>query len=194
MSADCSRLRRLHITWYGCEISSNTQHEPGLAHIAFSESPRGLRWLLSVRLGSICLIQPEFFLSLLKRGGKVHTAIIPNAQGSTLTPIIRERIRPDSLVHTESIQVYNVLDVSEFHHRRVNHSKIFVSKCGHHINGTENFLNQAKRCLHRFNGIPQDSLFWLLKECEWRFHGGGHNALLNQLKAQFLVSTRLRPL
>ena len=154
----------------------------------------GLRWLLSVRLGSICLIEPEFFRSLLTRGGKVHTAIIPNAQGSTLTPIIRERIRPDSLVHTESIQVYNVLDVSEFHPRRVNQSKIFVSKCGQHINGTENFWNQAKRHLRRFNGIPQDSLYWLLKECEWRFHGGGLNALLNQLKAQVLVSSRLQPL
>ena len=54
----------------------------------------GLRWLSSVGLWRICLIQPEFSRSLLKRGGKVYAAIIPNAQASTLIPIIREKVRP----------------------------------------------------------------------------------------------------
>ncbi len=118
---------------------------------------------------------------LLRRGGKVYTAIIPDAKASTLIPIIRENVLPDSVVYTDSFQVYDVLDVSEFHHRRVNHSKVFVSEHGHHINGIENFWNQAKRHLRRFNGIPKDSFYWFLKECEWRFNGGGHKALLQQL-------------
>jgi len=122
---------------------------------------------------------------LLMRGGKVYTAIIPDAKASTLIPIIREKVLPDSIVYTDSFQVYDVLDVSEFHHRRVNHSKVFVSKRGHHINGIENFWNQAKRHLRRFNGIPKDSFYWFLKECEWRFNGGGHKALLQQLRAWY---------
>ena len=122
---------------------------------------------------------------LLKRGGKVYTAIIPNAKAATLIPIIREKVRPDSIVYTDTFRAYDVLDVSEFHHRRVNHSKVFVSKRGHHINGIENFWNQAKRHLRRFNGIPKDSFFWFLKECEWRFNGGSHKALLNQLKSWY---------
>ena len=69
--------------------------------------------------------------------------------------------------------MYDVLDVSEFHHRRVNHSKMIVSKRGPHINGIENFWNQANRHLRRFNGIPTDSFYWFLKECDWRFNGGG---------------------
>lgn len=124
---------------------------------------------------------------LLKRGGKVYTAIIPDAKASTLIPIIREKVLPDSIVYTDSFQVYDVLDVSEFHHRRVNHSKVFVSEHGHHINGIENFWNQAKRHLRRFNGIPKDSFYWFLKECEWRFNGGGHKALLQQLRAWYRV-------
>jgi len=122
---------------------------------------------------------------LLKRGGKVYTAIIPDAKASTLIPIIREKVTPDSIVYTDSFQVYDVLDVSEFHHRRVNHSKTFVSKRGHHINGIENFWNQAKRHLRRFNGIPKESFYGFLKECEWRFNGGSHKALLNQLKSWY---------
>lgn len=78
---------------------------------------------------------------LLKRGGHVVAAIIPNAKAKTLMPIIRERVRPDSLVYTDSFRAYDTLDVSEFRHRHVNHSKTFVSKRGHHINGIENFWN-----------------------------------------------------
>ncbi len=122
---------------------------------------------------------------LLKRGGKVYTAIIPDAKASTLIPIIREKVLPDSIVYTDSFRAYDVLDVSEFHHRRVNHSKVFVSKRGHHINGIENFWNQAKRHLRRFNGIPKESFYGFLKECEWRFNGGSHKALLNQLKSWY---------
>ena len=35
---------------------------------------------------------------LLKRGGKVYTAIIPNAKTETLLPIIAEKVTPDSIV------------------------------------------------------------------------------------------------
>ncbi|MGZ9133304.1 MAG: IS1595 family transposase [Nitrospira sp.] len=129
---------------------------------------------------------------LLKRGGKVYTAIIPDAKASTLIPIIREKVVPDSIVYTDSFQVYDVWDVSEFHHRRVNHSKVFVSEHGHHINGIENFWNQAKRHLRRFNGIPKDSFDWFLTECEWRFNGGGHKALLQQLRAWYQVEVTRR--
>lgn len=122
---------------------------------------------------------------LLTRGGKVYTAIIPNAKAQTLIPIIREHVTSDSIVYTDSFQLYDVFDVSEFHHKRVNHSKTFVSKRGHHINGIGNFWNQAKRHLRRFNGIPKTSLYWFLKECEWRFNGTGHNALLQQLKCWY---------
>lgn len=124
-------------------------------------------------------------VGLFKRGGKGSTAMIPNAQASTLIPMIREKVLPDSLVETDSFHVDEVLDVSDFHPRRGNHSHVFVSTRGHHINGLENFWSQAKRHLRRFNGIPQDSFYWLLKECDGRFNGGGHTALFHQLKAWY---------
>ena len=118
---------------------------------------------------------------LLKRGGKVYTAIIPNAKTETLLPIIQEKVMPDSIVYTDYFRSYNALDVSEFYHRRINHSKLFA-KGKNHINGIENFWNQAKRHLRKFNGIKQENFYWFLKECEWRFNGGNHQDLLNQLK------------
>jgi len=118
---------------------------------------------------------------LLKRGGKVYTAIILNAKTETLLPIIKEKVTPDSIVYTDTFRSYNALDVSEFHHRRINHSKLFANK-RNHINGIENFWNQSKRHLRKFNGIKKENFYWFLKECEWRFNGGDHKMLLTQLK------------
>ena len=118
---------------------------------------------------------------LLKRGGKVYTAIIPDVKSKRLMPIIREKVEPDSIVYTDNLRSYNALDVSEFHHHRINHSLLFADQ-KNHINGIENFWNQAKRHLRRFNGIKKDNFYWFLKECEWRFNGGNHQMLLKQLK------------
>jgi transposase len=107
---------------------------------------------------------------LLKRGGKVYTLIVPDTKKSTLEPIIRQSVKPDSLVYTDGYKSYDVLDVSEFHHYRINHSERFVEGKTNHINGIENFWNQAKRHMRRFNGIPKDQFNLFLKECEWRFN------------------------
>ena len=88
---------------------------------------------------------------LLKRNGKVYTVVIPDAKTETLIPIIREKVKPDSIVYTDTWRSYNALDVSEFKHYRINHSKLFANKTNH-INGIENFWNQAKRHMCKFNG------------------------------------------
>ena len=119
---------------------------------------------------------------ILKRGGKVYTTPIPNAKTATLLPIINHMIVPDSIVYTDTLPSYNALDVSSFHHIRVNHSTTFVDR-HNHINGIENFWNQAKRHLRRFNGIRKETFPLYLKECEWRFNGGPHKHLLIQLKS-----------
>ena len=118
---------------------------------------------------------------LLKRGGKVHAVMIPDAKSLTLMGIMRERIRPDSIVYTDSFRSYDVLDVSEFHHHRINHSELFAD-AHNHINGIENFWNQAKRHMRRYNGIPKAHFHLFLKECEWRFNYRPAGNLLNTLK------------
>ena len=59
---------------------------------------------------------------LLKRGGKVYTKIIPDASSATLYPIIEKKVVPDSIVYSDSWRGYNVLDISDFKHFRINHS------------------------------------------------------------------------
>lgn len=78
-------------------------------------------------------------------------------------------MKPDSIVYTDSFLSYNVLNVSEFKHYRINHSELFATN-KNHINGIENFWSQAKRHLRKFNGIPKAHFYLFLKECEWRFN------------------------
>jgi transposase len=49
---------------------------------------------------------------ILKRDGKVYTQIVLDAKTDTLMPIIRNRIKPDSVVCTDCWRSYNALDVS----------------------------------------------------------------------------------
>ena len=118
---------------------------------------------------------------LLKRGGKVIALPIPDASQNTLMPIIRAKIKPDSIVYTDNFRSYNALDVSEFHHFRINHSKEFA-RAKNHINGIENFWNQAKRVLRKYNGIPKNNFYLFLKECEFRFNYGTPAEQLRVLK------------
>ena len=118
---------------------------------------------------------------ILKKGGKVYTQVIPDAKGRTLLPIIQERIQPDSVVCPDCWYGYNVLDVSAFKHFRINHSKLFADS-HNHINGIENFWNQAKRHMRKFNGIPTKHFPLFLKECEWRFNNSNPRRQFKQLK------------
>jgi len=118
---------------------------------------------------------------LLKRGGRVYTKIIPDASSATLYPIIERKVVPDSIVYSDCWRGYNVLDVSDFKHFRINHSVLFADK-KNHINGIENFWNQAKRHMRKFNGVPKEHFGLFLKECEWRFNNSDPSFQLLQLR------------
>jgi len=118
---------------------------------------------------------------ILKRQGKVYTAVVNNTRTKTLMPIISRKIKPDSIVYTDSYSAYNALDVSRFQHERINHSTDFA-KGENHINGIENFWSQAKRVLRKYNGIHKASFPLFLKECEFRFNYGSPKQQLKILR------------
>ena len=118
---------------------------------------------------------------ILKRHGKVYTKVISDTGSNTLMSIIKTKVKPDSIVYTDGYRSYNALDVSGFKHYRINHSKLFADK-RNHINGIENFWNQAKRHMRKFNGVPKEHFPLFLKECEWRFNNPSPKDQLIQLK------------
>ena len=73
------------------------------------------------------------------------------------------------------------LTVIAFVGYRINHSKEFADR-QNHINGIENFWNQAKRVLRKYNGIDRKSFPLFLKECEFRFNFGTPSRQLKILR------------
>ena len=94
---------------------------------------------------------------ILKRNGRVYTVVVDNAKSETLLPVIKKKIMPDSIVYTDSLSSYDKLDVSGFIHYRINHSKEFADR-QNHINGIENFWNQAKRICWFREGLRRISV------------------------------------
>jgi transposase-like protein len=63
----------------------------------------------------------------------------------------------------------------------VNHCECFADG-KRHINGIENFWNQAKRHLRHYNGIPRQHFHLYPMECEWRFNYRPASRLLATLE------------
>jgi len=113
------------------------------------------------------LKQPVF--GIYERNGRVYTELITDCSAQTLQAIIRGRVSPECVVHSDGWKGYDgLVDVGYDKHFRINKSKHFASK-GIHINGIEAFWSFTKRRLTKFNGVKKN--FELhLKECEWRYN------------------------
>jgi transposase len=59
---------------------------------------------------------------------KVYTKVTADTKAKTLMGIMQKQIKPDSIVYTDHYRSYNVFDVSEFKHYRINHSQLFADQ------------------------------------------------------------------
>lgn len=106
---------------------------------------------------------------ILKRNGKVYTQIIPDSSSETLLDIVQIKIKPDSIVYTDSFRAYNKLSLKGYKHYRINHSVEFAQG-KNHINGIESFWGYCKMRLSKFYGLKKEEFLLHLKECEFRFN------------------------
>jgi len=108
---------------------------------------------------------------ILQRKGKVYTEIVPDCAKATLQGIIRGRVSPDSIIHSDKWRGYNgLVDLGYKKHYRVHHGTNEFARGKSHINGIESFWSFAKNRLIKFHGVPQDTFYLHLKECEFRFN------------------------
>jgi transposase-like protein len=123
---------------------------------------------------------------ILQRGGKVYTEIVPDCAKKTLQAIIRGKVDPDSVIHTDYWRGYNgLVDVGYKKHFRIKHSQNEFASGKNHINGIESFWSFAKRRLEKFHGISKSTFNLHLKECEFRFNNRSKNIckiLLNDFR------------
>ena len=127
---------------------------------------------------------------ILQRRGKVYTEIVPNCAKATLQAIIRGRVDANSIIHSDQWRGYNgLVDLGYKKHYRVHHSDDEFARGRSHINGIESFWSFAKRRLMKFHGVPQQTFYLHLKECEFRFNYRDQN-----IYAMMLEMWRKKPL
>jgi transposase len=117
---------------------------------------------------------------LYASNGKVHTVLLRHEQRES-APAAEPGVRLDAIVYAESGAERGALDVTAFHHQRVDEAR--RSAQGRpQIDNIESFWSQCKRHLRRYNGIPRHNFHLFLRECEWRFNYGSPAQLLKTLK------------
>ncbi len=123
---------------------------------------------------------------IFKRDGRVYTEIVPDCSKKTLLAVIRGKIKPEVVIHSDGWRGYDgLVDVGYEKHLRIHHGKNRFADGRKHINGIESFWGYAKRRLAKFNGVPDGTFYLHLKETEYRFNcrrGNLYATLLNVLK------------
>jgi len=118
---------------------------------------------------------------ILSRQGKIFTKMTGQTTAEILTAAAPNLLVPDSVVYIKGYHEDQALDVNKFHQERV--SNIDDDEQAKYLIGeTENFWNQTKRMLRKYNGIPKTTFPLFLKECEFRFNYGTPKQQLKTLK------------
>ncbi len=113
---------------------------------------------------------------IFKRNGKVYTEIVPDCRRSTLQAVIRGKVKPESIIHSDGWRGYNgLVDLGYKKHFRVHHGQNEFVRGKSHINGIESFWGFSKTRLSRFRGVHKSTFLLHLKECEFRFNHRGEN-------------------
>lgn len=156
------KLRNLIVEWMSDE-------KPFSGEVEVDESyfgPRRIRGKRGRGAGQKVLV-----LGILKRGGNVYTQVIPRATKGNILPILQGKILEETTVHTDGWKSYDgLIDLNNFKHYRVYHSKDEFVRGKSHINGIESFWSFCKRRMRKQNGVRKDKFLVRLKESEWRWN------------------------
>ena len=177
--ASLTRLNRNTVNRYLAMIRSRIAElcetqSPFKGEIEVDESYFGAKRIKGKRGRGAFKKTPVF--GIFKRGGKVYTEVVPDCAKATLQGIIRGRVDPDSVIHSDGWRGYDgLVDLGYKKHYRVNHGQDQFARGRSHINGIESFWSYAKRRLMKFHGIAESTFYLHLKECEFRFNYRSEN-------------------
>ncbi|MEK0450763.1 MAG: hypothetical protein RL088_3031 [Verrucomicrobiota bacterium] len=125
-------------------------------------------------------------IGLLKRGGKVFTAIVENCSRQELMPIVKGQVLSQSTVYTDGWKSYDGLVLGGYKHHRIHHHRNQFARGKNHVNGIESFWSFTKLRLAKLRGIRHEYFILHLKESEWRFnhrHDNLYRLLLKILRS-----------
>lgn len=112
--------------------------------------------------------QPVF--GILCRSGKVFAELVDKTEAPDLIPIITKKVKPGTMVCSDTWRAYTGLAAKGYVHRTVEHGKKEYVKGKNHINGLEGFWGYLKRKLADKGGVRREQLYLFLGEYVWRYN------------------------
>ena len=111
-----------------------------------------------------------------QRKGKVSALIPKNLKTSTIVPLIKERVLPESMVYTDEFPTYDYLKEHGFKHKRVHHTRKVWVAGNAHINTIEGFWSALKRGINGvYHAVSQQHLQSYINEYSFRYNHRGDN-------------------
>ena len=114
-------------------------------------------------------------IGLLKRGGRVFTAILENCSRQELMPVIKGQVLSAATVYTDGWKSYDGLVLGGYAHHRIHPHENQFARGKNHVNGIESFWSFTKLRLAKLRGIRPEFFLLHLKESEWRFNHRNDN-------------------
>jgi transposase len=110
---------------------------------------------------------------IVERKGKVFACVTPDTKKTTLMPIIKERVLPESMVFTDDYVVYDDLahTYAGYTHRRIRHSEKVYVMGDVHTNSIEGFWSLVKRGIGGvYHNVGRNYLQSYLNEYSFRYN------------------------
>jgi len=108
--------------------------------------------------------KPPIF-GMIQRGGQVVIKMLANVRQTTIMPLIKSTILPDSMIYTDEYSIYSRLDEWGYGHESVNHGSGEYARdddgdgfCEVHVNTMEGFWSLLRGWLRPHRGISQEKL------------------------------------
>ncbi len=108
-------------------------------------------------------------IGVLKRGGEVRTAVVPNRKAATVHPQVKDNVEAGSELFTDSMAGYRGLG-ADYDHQVIDHAIAYVDG-NVHTNCMENYWSLLKRGLHgTYVSVEPFHLFRYLDEQAFRYN------------------------
>jgi transposase-like protein len=107
----------------------------------------------------------------VERKGRIRASVVPNSRATTILPLAREYVLPETLIYTDEYSAYERLGRTGYNHRRIRHSaRVYVEGDVHTqtIDGFFGLFKNAVRGVH--HGVSHRWLQGYLNEYVWRYN------------------------
>lgn len=109
-------------------------------------------------------------VSLVERGGRVRSQVMPKVTGKNLKEVVKENVAKNSIINTDELKGYRGLN-KDYTHNTVNHSKKEYVRGEAYTNTAEGYFSLLKRGVNgTFHHVSRKHLHLYLAEFDHRYN------------------------